>query len=412
MKLLHFTTRNFLISSLVILLLTGILLYFVIRTLVEKEMIEQLDLQADMIADELKEGRTIKYPLVDIQELQPGSNVRMRETGDSLIYDHVGKDYEDYKYLRVVKQAGTSAYRITVMLTYIGWNKYYQVIFTLLGGAGIVLVFAGVLFNYRLSRKLWAPFFFNLKQLKSYSLSRPEKVHFEDSAITEFSEMKISLVELTERSRREYLALREFTENASHEIQTPLGIVQSKLDRISQMQIDEEMAIYIVQAKAAVERLRKVNKGLLLLAKLENNAYADKEALELGTLVSQLFDQMEELFLSRGIKVTLYPLNVVITANRFLMEMLLSNLFANALHHTPQNGHFEVQAEATFLRFTNSGPALTFPAEQLFDRFKKGNQHSQSTGLGLSIVQQICFLNGWRITYQYETGRHIFTIHF
>lgn len=410
MKLLHYTTRSFFISMMFILALTGTLLYVMLRELVEEEMLEQLDLQAQMIAEELHRGKTVSYPLVEITPITPGT-AGTTVVGDTLIYDYLLKHDEDYKYLKTDKQVGDDAYRIMVMTTYIGWNNYSRTIFIFLSGAAFLFILAGVFLNLVLNRRLWAPFFFNLRQLNAYSLSRDEAVVFKTSAVNEFSEMTETLEKLTERSRREYRALREFTENAAHEIQTPLGIIQSKLDRLSQMQqVDENISSLIVQARAAVERLRRVNKSLLLLAKLDNNTYAEKETVRADELIQQQYGHMEELFDGKNIAVTLQLQMLQTRCNRYLAEVLISNLFANALHYTPESGAFTVSTSVHTLVFENTGAAITFAPEELFDRFKKGDQHSQSTGLGLSIVKQICVVNGWDIEYHYAEGKHCFTI--
>ena len=411
MKLLVYTSRNFLISTIIVLSSTGTILYFVLKTLIENEMLEQLDLQANMIVSELARGEQINYPLVEINKIGQISKTP-KITGDTLVFDYVTKEQEDYKYLKVEKMVGEQPYRVKVMITYIGWHKYYQVIFFLLSIAAILMALAGVLLNYVLSKKLWKPFFFNLKQLNSYTLSRPERVHFEPSHIREFNELRNALEALTERSRREYLALKEFTENASHEMQTPLGIIQSKLDRMTQMAVNEHMANYIVQSKSAVERLRRTIKGLLFLAKLENDSYADKDAVSVGEVLRMQFGQMEELFIGKNIIVDLKIEEVEIVVNRYLLEAVVSNLFANALHYTPQGGRLNVVLHKNEMIFINTGLPLTFASELIFDRFKKGEQHSQSTGLGLAIVRQICMLNGWKIAYNYSSGSHSFRILF
>ncbi|WP_164974138.1 sensor histidine kinase [Filimonas effusa] len=409
MKLLVYTSRNFLISTIIVLSSTGTILYFVLKTLIENEMLEQLDLQADMIVNELAQGRYVNYPLVEIDKINRISETP-KITGDTLVFDYVTKEHEDFKYLKVERKIGSQPYRIKVMIIYIGWHKYYQVIFFLLSIAAVLMALAGVLLNYVLSKKLWKPFFFNLKQLNSYTLSRPGRVHFEPSHIREFNELRYALEELTERSRREYLALKEFAENASHEMQTPLGIIQSKLDRMTQMVVDADMAGYIVQSKAAVERLRRTIKGLLFLAKLENDSYADKESVSVGYMLRSQFGQMEELFWGKNIMVDLRIEEAEIVVNRFLLETVVSNLLANALHYTPRDGRLNVVLHENEMIFINTGLPLTFPPELIFDRFKKGEQHSQSTGLGLAIVRQICMLNGWKINYSYSSGNHSFKI--
>ena len=84
-------------------------------------------------------------------------------------------------------------------------------------------------------------------------------------------------------------------------MQTPLGIIQSKLDRMSQESVSEEMSTYIVQARSGVQRLKRLNKSLLLLAKIDNNAYPDQSDIYLDQLLHKQLEALEELFGSRNI---------------------------------------------------------------------------------------------------------------
>lgn len=219
-------------------------------------------------------------------------------------------------------------------------------------------------------------------------------------------------MELTERIRREYRALREFTENASHEIQTPLGIIQSKLDRLSQLELTEEMANCIIEARSGVERLSKTNKALLLLAKLDNDVFADKQLLSFHILLTQHIESLTDLFSSKEVTLTSHILPCNIIANLYLCETLISNLVSNALRHCKRGGNIIIRLNADMLIIANSGPTLDFPPDQLFRRFKKGDKSSKGTGLGLAIVSQICLLNHWQITYSYEKAMHTFTVAF
>ncbi len=86
-------------------------------------------------------------------------------------------------------------------------------------------------------------------------------------------------------------------------MQTPLGIIQSKLDRLSQMDVSEDMARYIVEAKSGVERLNKMNKSLLLLAKLDNKAFEGKQSIRFQKSLQQHLQMMEDLFAAKHIKI-------------------------------------------------------------------------------------------------------------
>jgi signal transduction histidine kinase len=410
-KLLYKTTQNFLLAMAIILSIAGIVLYLLLRQEVTDEIQEQLELQADLVADQVAQGKIVNFPLTTVSEVST-DYPHDRRLGDTLIYDRLQRKNEGYYYLKLVKNVNHRTYQIMVMTSYIGWERYYKTIFISFLGVALWMAFFGVLINYYSNRKIWRPFFLNLENLKQFSVRSAEPLQWHDSTITEFKELYYSLKDLTERSRREYLALREFTENASHEIQTPLGIIQSKLDRMSQLEVSEEMARYIVQAKSGVERLSKMNKNLLLLAKLDNQVYSEKQLIHVDELLNQHLEQMEELFSVRNITISKELRSVQIKSDRYLCDVLLSNLLSNALRYTSPPSEIFIFLNEQQLIICNPGSALDFPSEHLFGRFTKSADHRQGTGLGLAIVHQICLLNGWSIEHSYETGIHCFSIDF
>ncbi len=399
------------LATVVVLLVTASGLYLLLQREILSEMDEQLDLQSEILGSNVNDWLHIDNPFMQIApagaDALPGVVY-----GDTTIYDPLQKKDEEYRYRKEIKEINGRRYSMYVMIIYIGWDQYFNTIFLLLGMAILALGISGALITYYSNKKLWRPFFLNLQSIKSYSITDPEPPQLRGSPIKEFEELRATLMELTERSRREYKALREFTENASHEIQTPLGIIQSKLDRLSQSELTEEMANYIMEARSGVERLSKTNKALLLLAKLDNNVFADKQLLAFHTLLNQHIESLTDLFLSKELTLDSDILPCDILANLHLCETLVSNLISNALRHCNKGGNIIIQLNANQLAIANSGPPLDFPPDQLFRRFKKGDKNSQGTGLGLAIVSQICLLNHWQISYSYEKELHTFTIAF
>lgn len=411
MKLLYRTTRDFLLSTIVILVITGAGLYLFLQDEVTDEMNEQLALQAAMVSRQLEEGKDAHYLFTEINKTTDPVHLQP-VYGDTLLYDEIQKVTEDYHYLDIVKNIRGENYRIKVMTAYIGWDEYFKMIFSILLGTTLLLGVSSVLITYFTSRKIWKPFFLNLESIKNYSVSSDAPLKLYDSDIKEFKEMQHTLNDMTQRSHREYNALREFTENASHEIQTPLGIIQSKLDRISQLNVSEEMARHITQAKSGVDRLKKMNKNLLLLAKLDNNTFADKQMVWFDEVITQHLDTMEELFTVKEVAISTQVLRTPVLSNPYLCEILVSNLISNALRYTDEGGLINISLSSHEFQVTNTGTELDFPAEFLFDRFRKSTKNIQSTGLGLAIVQQICQLNGWEIRYVYVDKQHVFTVIF
>ncbi|WP_028788985.1 ATP-binding protein [Terrimonas ferruginea] len=411
MKLLHRSIAIQLPVILLILCITGTVLYFGLRKEVTSEMNEQLELEAELVFEELTAGRPVHHPSIQIDKIA-ALPARKSYTGDTLIYDFLQKKQEGYHYLASHKTIGNQHYRVKVMTTYIGWGNYFKNILLVFILTAVLLAAAGIVVSYYLNRRLWKPFFYNLEQLRSFSVSQPNPIHLQRSDVQEFSDMQHSLKELADRSQQEYIALREFTENASHEIQTPLSIVRVKLDKMSQMDIPEEMASYIEQANAGIDRLSKLNKNLLLLARIDNNAFADKIKLRLDTALEQLTEQLTELFESKKLVVKKNTTPVTVNASAYLCEVLLSNLLSNAFKYAETGSTISIQLNEHKLRISNPGKPLTIDNSKIFQRFIKGNPNASGAGLGLAIVQQICKLESWKIDYTYVGGQHEFEVIF
>jgi len=412
MNLLTKTSLNQFLLSLIILVLTGFLLLLFLQREVSTEIEEQLELQSTMIADEIAAGRPVNFPLVQVNHTDKALLRQPKIFQDTLIYDRIQRKSEGYFYLSETRTIRGKEYRIRVMTSHIGLDGYSKAVGYIFISMAFLFIFFGSLMNYFVNRKIWQPFLDNLQRLKLYSVSSTDDLVLAKSDINEFKEMNAVLRELADKSRDEYTALKEFTANASHEIQTPLSIIQSSLESISQFQLQPELARYVVDAKQATNRLSKVNKGLLLLAKLENNDFPDKRLVDLKELLHAQIDQTEDLLLHKGLILKKEISEKEVYSSPFLLEILISNLLSNIVAHSPQNATLSISLHTDSMKFANEGNPLTFPESKLFTRFGKGVDNYKGNGLGLSIVKQICVVNDWEVQYRYSGSMHVFEILF
>lgn len=412
MKLLSRTIINYFWLTIGVLLVTGFLLYGFLYLQIYEEIKEQLQLQESMVAKEISQGRKVNFPLVKT-EIVPTERLMINPVfKDTLIYDDIQKKDEGYYILRQPRLINGQVYMIEVMTTHIGWGGYSKAIISIFILIAIMIVVVGSIINYFSNRKLLSPFLQNLEHLKLYSVSSNEKLELVGSNISEFKEFNLVINELAERAKGEYRALKEFTENASHEIQTPLSIVRTRLESISQYPLDEDMARYISDAKAAIDRLSKVNKGLLLLAKIENQVFPDEGTLDLKKTILQQVEQLEDIIKHRNIDLKLELTTHEVKASPLLMEVLISNLLSNMLDYATPGATSTIKLDNTGFTFSNPGYPLDFEESKLFTRFGKNKVGYTGNGLGLPIVKQICKRYRWDITYRFYRGFHVFKIVF
>ncbi len=277
----------------------------------------------------------------------------------------------------------------------------------------LILVIGFWLLNRRLSRKLWQPFQDTLQKLKSFQLNSRQQIEFQETDTIEFAELNATLDKLLRHSIATYVHQKEFTENASHELQTPLAVLKNKLDILLQSSDLTERQYHIAEEmNKALIRSARINKNLLLLAKIDNSQFDRSAPVGLDTLVNQSIDALQTHFTEKKISVVgnIQP-NVDVKGNNSLAEVLINNLLVNAIRHTPPGGSIRITLTPLSLEVENSGDTALNP-NLLFKRFSRLSADNSGSGLGLSIVQEICRLHGWQVTYRFETNRHIFTVAF
>ncbi len=277
-----------------------------------------------------------------------------------------------------------------------------------------IILLGGLIFlNKWLSARIWRPFYQSLDKIKNFDLHHYQAITFEPTPIAEFETLNNSLSQLIAGNIAAYQQQKHFIENASHELQTPLAIVQAKLDVFLQdATLSQKQSDSVEQAQNALLRVNRINKNLLLLAKIENRQFPDKEAIDLSELTTDNLEWMASFTEEKQLRVVpnIAP-GIMLDANRTLTEILLSNLLMNAIKYSAHEGVITVALEPNSLRISNSGTEA-LEREQLFKRFGRTSAQSPATGLGLAIVAEVCKQYGWQILYDYNTGQHHFTVYF
>jgi signal transduction histidine kinase len=267
------------------------------------------------------------------------------------------------------------------------------------------------LLNRFVLRKLWRPFYNTIEELKTFELERSQTLHLPSVKTEEFALLNATLTGVSERAVREYTLLKEFTENASHELQTPLAVIGSKLDLLIQDEALSGSQSKIVQdAYHALARMTHLNQSLLELAKIEGGQYHKRLYLDLRSLLSEKLSVLEELFHSRALQVSIDLESSTVRMHPVLADMLLNNLLTNAIYHNVDNGQISIRLGARSLTICNTSEQPPISRDLVFRRFSKPDNQSRGTGLGLAISQQICAASACTLDYHHKSNRHCFTV--
>ena len=271
-------------------------------------------------------------------------------------------------------------------------------------------LFVIVLFwlNRVISSSVWLPFYEILSKTKGFKVSQNQPLSFAKTNILEFDDLQKVLQEMTDKISTDYHALKEFTENASHEIQTPLAIIRSKLENLIQSENLQETDMKAIQTVyEAAGRLSKLNQSLLLLTKIDNQQFQTKEPINLSQTIENQIINFEDFITGKQISITKnLDTAVELSINPTLLDILISNLLINSIKHNLRNGTISVVLTHKKLTIQNTGESLVNSPNDFFGRFKKHNTESDSLGLGLAIVKKICDTNNLKIDYQYQNNLH------
>jgi signal transduction histidine kinase len=219
---------------------------------------------------------------------------------------------------------------------------------------------------------------------------------------------------MSDKMLRDFSIQKEFSENASHEMQTPLAIIKSKLELLIQPEnFTSDQGRLIQDISETVNRLSRINQALLLITKIENKQYPAKENIDIGKIINKHIHNFEELIAEKNIdsKINL-PTSLLININPLLADLLFANLISNAIKHNIKNGKIIIYQTGHSIIFENTGIALNFNPDYIFDRFRKKRQNPESIGLGLSIVRKIVESSSIQIEYAFGNNIHSFILTF
>ena len=277
----------------------------------------------------------------------------------------------------------------------------------------VAILIVSLLINRWLLRRLWKPFYLTLDGLEKYRLGKKLSPTFETNSIHEFNLLNQTINRFIRDAEKEFFILKEFTENASHELQTPLAIVQSTLDVLIQDEsLSESQSRSLQNAYMAIQKMSKLNQSLLLLNKIENKQFADVIAFDFKTLVVEKMTNWQELWQGRDLHISASLHSAMISMNEQLADIMLNNLFSNAARHCVEGGDIHLVLTSDLFEISNTARSGPLDAEKLFKRFSKMDQSTDQHGLGLSIIKQITEVSHMQVTYAYSNGKHIFSILF
>ena len=413
MKLLDIANRYYLITLVLVFTIGSLGAYYVLKSIINHEFNEKLYAEQAQLVYELRNfenlQRTYYLNIGDVIELEEApSDPKLSPTlKDTIMYDQYEKKELPFRMLTFSDQINGKHYIISISKSLLPNLDLIQGVTEIMIGLAIVLMISLGLLNRLIFQKLWSPFHHIIAQLQHFKISHPVPLSMEDSDVEEFNQLGNVLEEMISKSIRDYKNLKEYTENTSHEIQTPLAIIKNKAEMLLQEPLEEDQLNEVSKIYEAATRLSRLKDGLSLLTKIENNQYVEAQEFCLKEFLETKLQTFEELMEIKNITFeTEFIDSQKVMINQDLAHILINNLLSNAIKHNVNNGWIKVKLEKNRLTISNSGNTLIVPPKELFERFKRNTDNRESTGLGLSLIQRICEHNHMTITYNHQNEQH------
>ncbi|WP_169303345.1 sensor histidine kinase [Pedobacter cryophilus] len=276
-----------------------------------------------------------------------------------------------------------------------------------------LLVVGFVLLNKRISKKIWLPFQNTLEKLKNFDLSTHKSIEFIKTDIEEFEQLNQELSKLILKNISVFDQQKVFLENASHELQTPLAVLKSKIDSLLQSKnLSSDQLDLINQINVPLARASRINKNLLLLSKIENHQFEDKEVINFESVLTDSLTLLEDYIIDKQLSISQsFENNDQLLTNKVLIEVLVNNLLINSIKHTENGGKIVIELKNGILIVKNSG-ITPLNHEGMFNRFLINSNEPSNSGLGLAIVKEIANRYHWKIAYDFKNQMHQFSVVF
>ncbi|HIB36716.1 HAMP domain-containing sensor histidine kinase [Mesonia sp.] len=420
MKLLNYTTAYFSAILLFALTLFTVIFYFQMLDEIYDSLDDGLENQKILVINKAKKDPTalLKKEFEDgYYTIHPTTFSEIEHAKDSyrdtLMYMLNEKDFEPVRLLETAFEQDGNYYKLKVITSMVEEDDLiedllYSILWLYLG-----LIFVILLLNNWILKRLWKPFYSLLANLKTFRIEEEQAFHFEKTKVEEFQLLNTQVEKLLQKSTESFRSQKQFIENASHELQTPLAISINQLELfLEKEELSEENLEKLASVLENLERMTRLNQALLLLSKIDNKQFVEEESVSINTIIEQIALDFSDYAEHRNIKIELTSkASIAIAMNKDLAVILFTNLIKNAVVHAKENSTINIFIEYQKVTITNEAKHKQLDKNKLFKRFYKVNTHKNSTGLGLPITKAIADKYDFELNYTY-LSKHIFSLKF
>ncbi len=418
MKLQSRTNIYNILYTVIILTFTGVFLQFTLFRVYYKQIDDGIKTEREIIEDEIENLDTVPdYSIIFGHQIEVSllqTPVTKNDVYKNLmLYNQRTKTSDLYRHHIFSKNRKNGlGYTISILKPMNELHKFKKIVMISISLASIFLMLAFLSTGYFVNKRLWYPFYKTLNDLNRFNLDAPATLSFSETKINEFKQLNQIISDFSLKLKRDFVRMKEFTENLSHEINTMLSIIISKVELLLQKegltadQVEHFRTIYQV-----TNSLTHLNNGLLLLAKIDNQYYTSVEKVELAIIVNEHLLIFEDFINQKNLKINTHLTLFNINMNKSLAGILISNIIINSIKHNIKNGYIEITLTNRSICIENSGLKEEEKKQENIEQYND-DKPFKSLGLGMEIIKRICRVYNFSLIYSNKNAIHTIEIGF
>ena len=410
MKLLTKTSLNFISASVLFFLVGSMAMYFSVRNIIAEDLQNRLLQQQNEFIYTAQQNKLTDL-VSELVFVQTTENKQLYSFSDTVLISN--EKYMLYRKLAFSYSQNEQDYKVSILLSQSESDMLIMKIVIM--NVGFAMLFFLIMFfvNRHSIKSALGVFYSTIRKLEDFEVSQSATLSLDTAEIEEVKKLNQVFEKMSAQIRQDFISQKEYTENVSHELQTPLAIISSKADELMQADnLSKEQIEQLALLLETTNRLSKINQSLIFLTKIDNRFYTEGATFSLNDLIKEKLTLFTEAIKDKNIQLKVDLSDIThIYMDKYLAETMLVNLIKNAIVHNENGGELSIILSNQSLIISNSGKVLTFPESDIFKRFIRSEHNKKSLGIGLSIVKRICELYNFDIQYSFNKN-HTFTLKF
>lgn len=421
MKLLSYTYRKLALLLFLLMAVWGVLFYYAIIDEVVDETDDTLENYGEILMESALHDPSIletEGSLMSFYKFTPISEEEWRHYRqvfyDATVYIELEDEDEPVRVMcTAFRMPDGQYYELKLMISILERDDMVEAMLWYLGALFLLFLICTSIGIQLVLKGVFRPLHRLLDWLHCIQPGKEVPPLDNPTKIREFRQLSDAALDMGNRSYKAYEEQKQFIENASHELQTPLAIVRGKVELLAESEgMTEQQMEQLDEIYATLGRAVKLNKSLLLLSRIENGQYTEMEDVSVDEILDELLPDLMDIYEHKQVRLIRKREEqpFIIRCNHSLAQILVSNLVKNSLLHNREGGELQVLTTPTSLVIKNTGD-VPLDGEKLFRRFYHGmDGKKDSTGLGLAIARSIALSSSLKLTYEWQDGMHTFRL--